>query len=64
MLGCPKVTKSKIKCQDYSRQSYKEKENVKWKLYITLSNGIYVDMVNIQPRIQNQLRRMTAFNNL
>ncbi len=40
-----------------------QKEDVNGKLYITLSNGIYVNTVNLQPRIQNQLRRMAAFSN-
>lgn len=29
---------------------------------ITLSNGVYVDMGNLKPGIQNQIRRMAAFS--
>lgn len=33
------------------------------KLHIVLSNGIYVDTLNLMPRIQNQIRSMAAFDN-
>ena len=33
------------------------------KLHIVLSNGIYVDTLNIMPRLQNQIRSMAAFDN-
>ena len=39
------------------------KGDVDGTLYITLSNGVYVNTVNLQPRIQNQIRRMAAFSN-
>ena len=32
-------------------------------MQVTLSDGVYVNTVNLQPRIQNQLRRMAAFSN-
>lgn len=38
-------------------------EDVRGKLNITLSNMIYIKNGNLQPRIQNQLRRMAAVNN-
>ena len=37
--------------------------DVDGKLDITLSNGIYVDCLNLKPRIQNRIRRMAAFSN-
>ncbi len=40
-----------------------QKEDVEGILRITLSNGVYVDKANLQPRIQNQIRRMAAFSN-
>ncbi|MDE6387576.1 MAG: DEAD/DEAH box helicase family protein [Lachnospiraceae bacterium] len=39
------------------------KGDVDGTLHITLSNGVYVNTVNLQPRIQNQIRRMAAFSN-
>ena len=33
------------------------------KLSITLSNGIYVDSLNLKPSIQNKIRRMAALSN-
>ena len=33
------------------------------KISITLSNGIYVDSLNLKPSIQNKIRRMAAFRN-
>lgn len=37
--------------------------DVDGKLNITLSNGIYVDSLNLKPAIQNKIRRMAAFRN-
>ena len=39
------------------------KEDVHGKINITLSNMIYVETVNLEPRIQNQIRRLAAFLN-
>ena len=33
------------------------------KLSIVLADGIYVDTLNLKPRIQNQIRRLAAFGN-
>ena len=38
-------------------------DDVDGKIDITLSNGIYVDCLNLKPRIQNRIRRMAAFSN-
>ena len=32
-------------------------------MHITLSNGIYVDSLNLKPALQNRIRRMAAFGN-
>lgn len=40
-----------------------QEEDVEGILHITLANGVYVNTVNLQPRIQNQIRRMAAFHN-
>ncbi len=39
------------------------KADVTGKLHMVLSNGVYVDTLNLMPRIQNQIRSMAAFNN-
>lgn len=39
------------------------KSGVDGKLSLTLSDGIYVDTMNIQPAVQNQIRRMAAVSN-
>ncbi|MBR6401859.1 MAG: DEAD/DEAH box helicase family protein [Eubacterium sp.] len=33
------------------------------KMHITLSDGIYVDALNLAPRLQNQIRSLAAFDN-
>ncbi len=39
------------------------KADVVGKLHLVLSNGIYVDTLNLMPRLQNQIRSMAAFDN-
>ena len=38
-------------------------EDVIERLSIVLADGIYVDTLNLQPRIQNQIRRLSTFDN-
>lgn len=38
-------------------------EDVIERLSIVLADGIYVDTLNLQPRTQNQIRRLSAFDN-
>ena len=47
----------------WDRTKHFRKEDVDGVLQITLSNGVYVNKANLQPMIQNQLRRMAAFFN-
>ena len=47
----------------WDRTKHFRKEDVDGVLQITLSNGVYVNKANLQPMIQNQLRRMAAFSN-
>ncbi len=47
----------------WDRTKHFQKEDVDGIMQITLSDGVYVDAVNLQPRIQNQIRRMAAFSN-
>ena len=37
------------------------KRDVVGKLHMVLSNGVYVDTLNLMPRIQNQIRSLAAF---
>lgn len=39
------------------------KADVVGKLHMVLSNGVYIDTLNLMPRIQNQIRTMAAFDN-
>ena len=39
------------------------KEDVVGKLHMVLSNGVYIDTLNLMPRIQNQIRSLVAFDN-
>lgn len=39
------------------------KADVNGKLNIMLSNGIYIDSLNLKPAIQNKIRRMAAIRN-
>lgn len=33
------------------------------KLHMVLDNGVYIDTLNLMPRIQNQIRSLAAFDN-
>lgn len=39
------------------------KADVVGKLHVVLSDGIYIDTLNLMPRIQNQIRSLAAFDN-
>lgn len=39
------------------------KSDVVGKMHIVLSDGVYVDALNLMPRIQNQIRSLAAFDN-
>ena len=39
------------------------KSDVVGKIHIVLGDGIYVDTLNLMPRLQNQIRSMAAFDN-
>lgn len=39
------------------------KADVVGKLHIVLGNGVYIDTLNLMPRIQNQIRSLAAFDN-
>ncbi len=39
------------------------KSDVVGKMHIVLEDGVYVDILNLMPRLQNQIRSMAAFDN-
>ena len=39
------------------------KSDVVGRLHMVLSNGVYIDTLNLMPRIQNQIRSLAAFDN-
>lgn len=47
----------------WKKQTHLIKEDVIGKLHIVYSNGLYVDSLNLMPRIQNQIRSLAAFDN-
>ena len=47
----------------WKRSKVLSKEDVIGDLHIVLGNGVYVDSLNLMPRLQNQIRSMAAFDN-
>lgn len=47
----------------WKRKRELNKSDVVGKLHIVLSDGVYVDSLNLMPRIQNQIRSLAAFDN-
>lgn len=47
----------------WDKRNQFNKADVDGKFNITLSNGIYVDVLNLKPAIQNKIRRMAAIRN-
>lgn len=47
----------------WKRKQIFNKADVVGKLHIILEDGVYVDALNLMPRIQNQIRSLAAFDN-
>ena len=47
----------------WKRNEAFHKEDVTGKFHIVLSDGLYIDCLNLAPRLQNQIRAMAAFDN-
>jgi len=47
----------------WRRKDHFSKNDVIGKMHIVLADGVYVDALNLMPRLQNQIRCMTAFDN-
>lgn len=48
--------------EPWKQQSFR-KDEVYGEMHLILSNGIYVDSLNLKPSIQNKIRRLAAFYN-
>ncbi len=47
----------------WKKEQHFHSEDVNGKMHLVLSNGCYVDTLNLQPRIQNQIRSMATIDN-
>ena len=47
----------------WKRNEAFHKEDVTGKFHIVLADGVYIDCLNLAPRLQNQIRAMAAFDN-
>ena len=54
---------SKNRSKPWKRNDDFVAEDVTGKLHIVLADGVYVDALNLQPRLQNQIRCMATFDN-
>ena len=52
-----------IRIKPWKKRESFVKEDVVGKLHITLADGIYIDALNLAPRLQNQIRSLAAFDN-
>ena len=57
------MSEVKAKKDDADSDNYFCNQDVDGTLHITLEDAIYIDTSNLQPRIQNQIRRLAAFDN-
>lgn len=56
-------TKEKIRLKPWKRQDGFVSSDVTGKLHIVLADGVYIDALNLSPRLQNQIRCMATFDN-
>ena len=61
--GASSYASTQSRPKPWKKQLYFAKEDVVGKLHITLADGVYVDTLNLMPRLQNQIRSMAAFDN-
>ncbi len=61
--GAGGLLPSENRPKPWERNLHFEKQDVTGKLHIVLSDGIYVDTLNLSAKIQNQIRALAAFNN-
>ena len=56
-------TKEKIRLKPWKRKEGFVAFDVTGKLHIVLADGVYIDTLNLAPRLQNQIRCMATFDN-
>ena len=57
-------SEKKIKSKPWKKKTHRYyPEDVSGQVHLVLANGIYVEKENLQPRMQNALRRMAAYSN-
>ena len=55
--------KEKIRLKPWKRKDGFSNSDVTGKLHIVLADGVYIDALNLAPRLQNQIRCMATFDN-
>lgn len=61
--GIPAAVTMQNRPKPWKKKDRFEKSDVVGKMHIVLGDGIYVDTLNLMPRLQNQIRSMAAFDN-
>ena len=56
-------TKEKIRLKPWKRKDGFATSDVTGELHIVLADGVYIDALNLAPRLQNQIRCMATFDN-
>lgn len=56
-------TKEKLRLKPWKRNKGFVASDVTGKLHIVLADGVYIDTLNLAPRLQNQIRCMATFDN-
>lgn len=59
----PDYTKEKIRLKPWKRKEGFVASDVTGKLHVVLADGVYIDALNLAPRLQNQIRCMATFDN-
>jgi len=59
------VVSNDMECRPkpWNKKQVFNKSDVVGKMHIVLGDGVYVDALNLMPRIQNQIRSLAAFDN-
>ncbi len=61
--GAAVFSNDKSRPKPWNRHDHMIASDVTGKLHIVLADGVYIDALNLQPRLQNQIRCMAAFDN-
>lgn len=61
--GVNYYSNKKSRLKPWKRNTEFDKTDVVGKLHIVLADGVYIDTLNLKPRIQNQIRCLATFDN-